>query len=253
MILDMIYLFLITLIPALELRASIPFGSIQQEHSLWLVVPVCVVANILLGIVWFLCISWGERQLERLPFFHRLWMKFCQRAQNKIKPKVDKYGTLGVAVFIGVPLPGSGVYTGGLGAYLLGMRFRQFIIANVIGVLIAGAAVTGVVAAGPGTFGWFYGLFVKPPAETVDTFDSEPATPQQQDDVIDPADAPEQEDNHVEPTGTQDTSGYRPTGYRGGRAGQARAGLSLRRRRADGTPGLLCNGQDKRAIAGVSG
>lgn len=246
MILDMIYLFLITLIPALELRASIPFGSLQQKHSLWLVVPVCVVANILLGIVWFLCISWGERQLERLPFFHRLWMKFCQRAQNKIKPKVDKYGTLGVAVFIGVPLPGSGVYTGGLGAYLLGMRFRQFIIANVIGVLIAGAAVTGVVAAGPGTFGWFYGLFVKPPVETVETIDSEPETPES----TDPA---EQEDTDDEPTGTQDTSGYRPTGYRSGRAGQARAGLSLRGRGVDGTPGLLCYREDGRAVAGVPG
>lgn len=55
---------------------------------------------------------------------------------------VEKYGELGVAVFIGIPLPGSGVYTGAFGAYLLGLDKRKFGVANVIGVLIAGVAVT---------------------------------------------------------------------------------------------------------------
>jgi uncharacterized membrane protein len=57
---------------------------------------------------------------------------------------VDKYGELGVAVFIGVPLPGTGVYSGALGSYLLGLNRRKFMIANIRGVVIAGAAVTAI-------------------------------------------------------------------------------------------------------------
>jgi uncharacterized membrane protein len=161
--LDIAYMFLITLVPALELRASIPWGALYQGHSLWLVTPVCIVANILLGIVWFKFVAWFEKKLERFGWFHRRWVWFCNRAQKKIQRGVDRWGTLGVAFFIGVPLPGSGVYTGGLGAYLLGLSFRQFLIANAVGVLIAGTAVTLVVALGPDTFGRVYDLFVKPP------------------------------------------------------------------------------------------
>jgi len=61
---------------------------------------------------------------------------------EKIHKYVDKYGLLGVSIFIGIPLPGSGVYSGALGAYLLGINFKKFLIASIIGVLIAGILVT---------------------------------------------------------------------------------------------------------------
>ena len=64
------------------------------------------------------------------------------RTQKNIQKSVDKYGELGVALFIGVPLPGSGVYSGALGAYVIGLNFKKFIIADIIGVLIAGTIVT---------------------------------------------------------------------------------------------------------------
>jgi uncharacterized membrane protein len=57
-----------------------------------------------------------------------------------------------VALFIGIPLPGTGSYSGALGAYLLGLGYRKFIIANVIGVLMAGTIVTAVVLGGVGAF-----------------------------------------------------------------------------------------------------
>ncbi len=70
---------------------------------------------------------------------------------------VDKYGTIGLALFIGVPLPGSGVWTGALAAFLLGFKRKEFSIANIVGVLIAGVIVTFVVVAGINGFS----LFVK--------------------------------------------------------------------------------------------
>ena len=143
---------LVTLIPGLELRASIPLGILGGSWS-WLsvdeaslsvaaVVAVCVAANILLGWAVFLLMGPVMRLFEGFGWFQKWIDPLLQRAHRKLGPYVEKYGGIGVAVFIGVPLPGSGVYTGAVGAYLLGVRKRSFAWANVLGVLIAAAAVT---------------------------------------------------------------------------------------------------------------
>ena len=152
MLRQIFYLVLVTLIPALELRASIPYGILGNEHfgitpglMSWPVVAgVCTAANIVLGwgVFWVLApiLHW----LERFVWFSSTIEPILVRTQRKLKPYVDRYGELGVAVFIGIPLPGSGVYTGAVGAFLLGLDRRKFAIANVIGVLIAATAVTAV-------------------------------------------------------------------------------------------------------------
>jgi uncharacterized membrane protein len=55
-----------------------------------------------------------------------------------------------VAIFIGIPLPGSGVYTGAVASFLIGLNFKKFIIADIIGVLIAGILVTIICLTGAG-------------------------------------------------------------------------------------------------------
>jgi uncharacterized membrane protein len=146
MIKTMIILVAVTLIPALELRASIPWGIFKMAEQIpWpLVVLVCVVANIILGWGVFLVMGPAFNFIRRWGWFDRKIWPILDRTQHKIHPFVEKYGELGVALFIGVPLPGSGVYTGAFGSYLIGLDKRKFAIANVIGVLIAAIAVTAL-------------------------------------------------------------------------------------------------------------
>lgn len=154
-----LWIVLLTFAPALELRASIPYGILVAKEPWFAVVPVAVVANILLGpVVFFLLAKFVELVL-RWSFFRRLWERMVLRTQKKIHPMVEKYGIIGLGLFIGVPLPGSGVYSGSVGGYLLGFTRREFYIATVVGVLIAAAAVTAVVLFGEGA----YGLFIKKP------------------------------------------------------------------------------------------
>ncbi len=141
-------LFGITCLPLLELRASIPVGFFRPEvaHVLpWpAVTGVCVVANILIGWATFWVMGPVVMCCRRWRWFERaVWPRF-ERTQHKLKPYVDTYGEWGVAVFIGVPLPGTGTYTGAFGAYLLGLDRRKFALANALGVLIAAAAVTAI-------------------------------------------------------------------------------------------------------------
>ncbi len=142
MINNLVYLIFITLLPFLELRASIPYGINVLRMPWPTVFIVCVIANIILGILIYFMLEKFVKFFLRYKIFSNPYNKIVIKTQKKIQKAVDKYGEWGVALFIGVPLPGSGVYTGALGAYVIGLNFKKFIIANIIGVLIAGTIVT---------------------------------------------------------------------------------------------------------------
>jgi len=137
-----LYLISITFLPFLELRASIPYGINVLKMPWPTVFIVCVIANIILGIIIYFMLDKFVHFFLRYKIFSVPYKKIVLRTQKKIQKSVDKYGELGVALFIGVPWPGTGVYSGALGAYVIGLKLKKFIIADIIGVLIAGAIVT---------------------------------------------------------------------------------------------------------------
>jgi len=165
MLIKALILFAITLVPAFELRASIPYGILGGNISLpfgitvhgmkmdWRIVfAICVFSNIILGTLFFPLLNRIMNIMERIPIVEKLWIKFILHAQKKLTPYVRRWGVIGVALFIAIPLPGSGAYTGAVGAYLMGMRYKRFLIANVIGVILAGIAVTAATLTGRGIF-----------------------------------------------------------------------------------------------------
>tara|TARA_B100000315_G_C14592561_1_gene596713 strand:+ start:3838 stop:4317 length:480 start_codon:yes stop_codon:yes gene_type:complete len=154
---EIINIILLTLTPALELRASIPYGILIANLNWFIVLVVAVITNIILGPVVFFIIDKFIHLFLRMSWFSKIWDKVVERSQRKVKPYVDKYGEWGLALFIGIPLPGSGVYTGAVAAYLLGFDKKKFFGAVVAGVLIAGILVSLIVATGVSGFS----LFVK--------------------------------------------------------------------------------------------
>ena len=152
MIQEILELIGVTLIPGLELRASIPYGILQTELHWMVVFLVCVIANIILGIVIYFLLDKVVHLFFFWDWFHKIYHKLVERSQKKIHGYVEKYGTIGLGLFIGIPLPGSGVYTGALGAYVLGFGYKRFILASIIGVLIAGVIVTAIMLSGAEVF-----------------------------------------------------------------------------------------------------
>jgi uncharacterized membrane protein len=140
-------LMFITLIPTLELRASIPYGILRADMHWSVVFVICAATNIVLGPLVYLFLDKVMALLLRFGWLNQIYGRTVTRTQRRIQKSVDRYGKMGVAMFIGIPLPGTGSYSGALGAYLLGLGYRKFIIANVIGVLMAGSIVTAAVAA----------------------------------------------------------------------------------------------------------
>jgi len=149
---------LLTLTPIFELRWSIPVGLWSKPLELPFVgtvnglglplvevLLVVLLSNILLGVVLFLLLDWLVRVFTRVQFIKVIYNMIVARTQRKAKPFIERYGTIGLALFIGIPLPGSGVWTGALVAHLFGVRFKKFVVAEILGVLIAAAIVTAIV------------------------------------------------------------------------------------------------------------
>ena len=145
----------ITLLPFLELRASIPYGILQTDLHWSVIFMVCVITNAILGPVIYFLLDKVLHIVLRIKLLNRIYHHYVEKMQKKIHSGVEKYGEWCIAVFVGIPLPGSGSYSGALAAYLLGLSYKKFIIANIIGVIIAGIVVTLVVLSGDGLTQYF--------------------------------------------------------------------------------------------------
>jgi uncharacterized membrane protein len=150
-----LFLVLLTFVPVFELRWSIPIGLFSSSIEvpflgviqgfglpLPLVFFVCVLANALLGFFAYLFFDKIIFVFLKVPFLNGFYKKIVLRAQKSVAPLVEKYGFFGMALFVAVPLPGSGTWTGALAANLLGFGYKKFFLANLLGVIIAGIIVT---------------------------------------------------------------------------------------------------------------
>lgn len=152
MVIDVLILIGLTLLPFLELRASIPYGVFNTDLSLLTVFLICVITNILLAPLLYLFLDKFIHIFLKVKVIDKYYQKIVIRTQRRVHKYVEKYGILGLAIFIGIPLPGSGVYSGALGSYLLGFKFKDFFKAAIIGVLIAGTVVLLISVMGNSAF-----------------------------------------------------------------------------------------------------
>ncbi len=162
---QMLILTALTFLPLFELRFSIPVAILSGSVDLPLHLTVsgfgwkwpyafvfCVFINMILGPIVFFLLDIFTRFFLHITIFAKMYDFFVKRTQKRVEKYVGKYGTIGVALFIGVPLPGSGSYSGALGAYILGLTPWQFFKANILGVTIAGILVTIATVTGEGIF-----------------------------------------------------------------------------------------------------
>lgn len=156
MIAALLWIVLLTVTPTLELRASIPYAMLVADWPWWSAALVGIVANTALAPVAWVLMDRVVGVFRRNATFERFWSRYSERKRASLQGYVERYGVLGLAVFIGVPFPGTGVYSGCVAAYLLEYRFRDYLLASFFGCVIAGLAVTAVVASGNEAFSFLY-------------------------------------------------------------------------------------------------
>jgi uncharacterized membrane protein len=130
-----------SLLPISELRGSIPIG-LSSGSPLSIVFPVAVISNVLVFPIFYLFLNFIHELLMKLTFYRKTFDFFLERTRKKVGPKVEKYGYLGLTLFVAIPLPVTGAYTGTLGAWFFKMKKRKSFLAVFLGVIIAGIIVS---------------------------------------------------------------------------------------------------------------
>ena len=143
-----VYVLLVAALPVVELRGAIPLGValglspwesflwallenlIRAERRLYLVVPLA------LGLL-----PWAVGLATRMPLFARAWRALEVRVRLKGEAQVQRLGALGLFLFVAVPLPGTGAWSGAVLAVVLGVRRRYAFPALALGVVAAGLLV----------------------------------------------------------------------------------------------------------------
>lgn len=130
-----ILVFIISMIPILELRGGILAAALLDMNPIISYI-ICVIGNILVIPIalYFLDFIFGI--LRRIKFFDKIISKIENKCLSK-KNQLDKYGYLGLILFVGIPLPGTGAWTGCFLASLLGMDKRKSFLAAMVGVIMA--------------------------------------------------------------------------------------------------------------------
>ena len=143
--------------PILELRGAIPIAIVRYEFT-WFyaylfgvignIIPVPFLLGFLEGII---------SLLSRVRFLERIIQWFLARTRRRGKI-VEKYERFGLALFVAIPLPITGAWTGSILAFLMGLKFKHALLSIIVGVLIAGAIVTSATV-----LGWAVAdIFTKP-------------------------------------------------------------------------------------------
>ncbi len=151
---DLFVTALLSLMPISELRGAIPYAIARGADPVFAYF-YSVFFNILAAPVFFVFISTFHRLMSRIRWYYALFDRLVIRSRAKIEKKIEKYGYIGIILFVAIPLPVTGAYTGTMGAWVLGLGRKKTIAAVAAGVAIAGIIVSAVVLLGIETFSFF--------------------------------------------------------------------------------------------------
>lgn len=146
--------FFISMLPIIELRGGIPFGALPPYEQInpMLCYSASVIGNLIPipFILIFIKKILEYMSKSNIKFFRKVSIKLINKA-NKRSAKFNRNSFYALFLFVAIPLPGTGAWTGALIASLIGIRFKRSMLAITLGVLVAGLIMTlgmyGIVSA----------------------------------------------------------------------------------------------------------
>ncbi len=137
-------------LPVAELRGAIPIALGVYGMDAPTAFILSVIGNTLPVIPLLLFLDPVSSYLRRYGIFDRFFDWLFTRTHHKHSDNFEKYGTLALTLFVAIPLPVTGAWTGCAAAFVFGIRFRNALLAIISGIIIAGIIVTTITSAGIG-------------------------------------------------------------------------------------------------------
>ena len=127
--------FIISMIPILELRGGLIVSKLLQV-PITTAIPLCIIGNIIPIPFILLFIKQIFKWMKKIRLFRGLVEKLENKAMSK-SDNIKRYEFWGLVLFVGIPLPGTGAWTGSLIAALLDVDFKKAVLAELLGIAIA--------------------------------------------------------------------------------------------------------------------
>lgn len=143
MLLDIITAMLWSISPFGEAKVGIPY-AIFNNVNYYLAFLVCFVANVLVFPLMMFFLDSVNTYFLKWRFYKKTAIKVAKRAKLGAGKGVKKYGFWGLLIFVGMPIPGTGVYAGTIAAYLFGVERKRAFLANTLGIFVSCVLVWGM-------------------------------------------------------------------------------------------------------------
>ncbi len=144
----LVLILLVSVLPAIEVRGAIPlaYALMEGPEGRVLGVAVAVLGNLLVAPILLKTLRYLESLIMDPPIkslrkASKIYVAYVGRLRRRVGKWVDRYGAVGLAIFVAIPLPGSGAWTGSIAAHILGIKFEKALVAVELGVLGASALV----------------------------------------------------------------------------------------------------------------
>src|SRR5579875_3864468 len=141
MLARLVHVMVLSVVPWVELRLAIPYGIARGVHPLLACAAAVAASWVIVYPVFIILGLFYERFLSKVPLVRRV----VDEVRSRGRGYVERWGVLGVAIYVSLPLPGPGVYSGALLAWLFGLPRRQALAALVSALLVTVIS-TGVIA-----------------------------------------------------------------------------------------------------------
>ncbi len=138
---DFVVVFIISLLPILECRLGLFTAIVLLGMNPFLGFAISFIGNILPVPFILLLINWIFKMLKKVPGINKI-IYWLEDKTLKKRDKIDKYGVWGLLLFVAIPLPGTGAWTGSLLASLLYLDKKKSFFVIALGVFIAGLIMT---------------------------------------------------------------------------------------------------------------
>ena len=133
--------FVVAMLPVFELRGGIPVGYAMGMDNPVLIYLIAVAGNFVPVIPILTLLGPAERMLRRFKLMDRFFDWLFKRTVSR-SDLIRKYESLGLILFVAIPLPMTGAWTGSIAAYLFKLPLRMAIPCIILGILIAGMVVS---------------------------------------------------------------------------------------------------------------
>ena len=149
---NLLYVFLISMVPLIEQRGAIPVGIIGYHYDPILIFFVSLIGSFVPAPFIYLFFNKILAWMKTVKAFNKI-TGFIEKKVQKGSVKMEKYEEIGLIAFVGVPLPTTGLWTGSAIAAFLGMNFKKSMICVFLGGVISAAIITVLSVAAPAILG----------------------------------------------------------------------------------------------------